>query len=152
MHEKIITLGEKIHDALVEYVIENKVDSIGKDLCGACAIGSALLTKEIRYKLMLPAQFYCAPNHAWVEYRDYIYDVTATQFGYSGKVRVMSLKEVQKFARNSKGKNRKGGYYHYLMKTYGLKEVNKNWPDDQRPGNYELKWVNQHKARVIAHN
>lgn len=152
MHEKIIALGEKIHDALVEYIIENDEDQISKDLCGACAVGSALLTKEIRSKLGLPAQFQCAPNHAWVQYQDHIYDVTATQFGYSGKIRVVSLKDVKRFAYDSKGNKRKGGYHHYLMKTYGLKEVNRNWPNHQRPSSYELKWVNQHKARVIAHN
>ncbi len=152
MHEKIIALGEKIHDAIKEYVAKNDESAITDDLCGACAIGSHLLVKEINRKLGLEARFACAKGHAWVECQDRIYDLTATQFGYPGKIRVMSLKDVKAFAHKSDGKNRRGGYYHYLLEVYGygLNEVNKEWPHHQRPDMYELKWINQHKARLIA--
>ena len=56
-----------------------------KDLCGACAIASYLLVKNLKkagYKSsFVTGEYEDFGNHCWTEYSNYIIDITASQFG-----------------------------------------------------------------------
>lgn len=55
-----------------------------KTLCGACAIGSYAFwrcLRAMRYRATFVCHFDGASGHCWVEARNHIVDITATQFG-----------------------------------------------------------------------
>jgi len=136
MESELISLGEKIHYALLNF---NKIKNLfSYDLTGACAVGSYLFAKEAKNKLDLNVKFLACSSHAWTEYKNKIYDVTATQFGIKKPVFVIEKEKVFD-----------GSMYQYDYKYQEtIKVINKTWPSEQRPSRYKLCWVNQHKAKI----
>lgn len=152
MNKKIIYLGEKVHNALRDFSSKESNQDIHYDLSGGCAVGSALLAREVQKKLGLHAEVVGVPGHAWMECKGYIYDVTAIQFQESApKVRTLSVQTARKGSKDRwNGINYYSDYYSGLayIFRFGLDHINKKWPKGQRPENYELKWLNQYKARI----
>ena len=141
MEAKIVKLGEKIHDALVEMV--KKTNLFPLDLGGSCAVASFFLVQEMEARLGLKAELMVAPGHAFVEHRDRIYDITATQFGWHDKVLSVRRKDLNKLDNGSL-------IEYYSEGAVGdVDEINSDWPRCQRPASYRLTWLNQHKARVV---
>lgn len=148
MQRQIMWLGGKIHDALVEFAEENNEEPFSLDLCGACAIGSYLLVKEARRRFGIRLNFKATNGHAWVEHRGLIYDITASQFDYPYRIRVRHRRHVEP---------KEMGSRHYLDQYQergreAIESVNYDWPFCQRPKFYDLKWVNQHKAKILCLN
>lgn len=78
-----------------------------KDLCGMCAISSALLLKKIREAGYTGFKIVSGDNHAYLLYNnEIVLDCTATQFGYTDKVLVCHKSEL------------KFSVYHYFYNTY----------------------------------
>ena len=78
------------------------------DLCGLCGIASHALAKAFRihgYSATLVAGMYRTQSkgsHSWVESKDKIWDVTATQFK-RGKVVVVDKKRSKAYKRGPEG-------------------------------------------------
>jgi hypothetical protein len=146
MNGRLIALGEIIHDALLEYRHKTRTSAFTSNLMGACAIASGLFVVEAKRKHNLDIEFMVSHNHAWTEYRGAIYDITATQFGNFDKVFYCPKKAVANLTdwhRNNYRVSNSDIIYR------DINDVNHGWPEDQRPANYRLKWINQYKARVI---
>lgn len=146
MHRHIISLGNKIHDALIEHAETYPVETCGfyEDLCGACAIGSALLIKEAKRLLNVTLTLKCNQGHAWTEYHGMIYDVTASQFGHERRVKALKRGRLD-------GEIVSLDLYRYETLNSGqsaLEEINESWPSLQRPKHWDLRWINQHKAQL----
>jgi hypothetical protein len=132
MDARIVELGEKIHDALVAF------GAFGEDLGGGCAVGSALLVRAMRKQLGLYGTFVASPcyggYHAFVTHGNYIYDITATQFGHPDKVCVVRKSEARKLQITALKEA-------YLSKEREMiSEVNRSWYPPQRPNRYRLAW------------
>ncbi len=140
MNSKLHILAERLHNALLDYHDKNRVweDS----LAGACAVGSYLLASEAKRKLNLDVKLVAVRGHAWTEYRGQIYDVTASQFGHKGKLfkakrEVLSVAETWWHS------------YYTEKERIDLNYINSQWPNSQQPKNYQVKWLNQYKARIV---
>ncbi len=142
MNIKIRALGERIHNALVEYVKET--GRFETDLGGLCAVGSHLLISEAKRKYDLNLEFKVVYGHAWAEHRGIIYDVTATQFGHNAKV--FSTPRTSVVSLDNK---RLKDLYLRDQESDNINWCNRSWPSTQKPQNYKLKWLNQYKAVVI---
>jgi hypothetical protein len=142
MEPRLITLGEKIHDALVEASLKG-VGKYSRNLAGACAVGSFLLVQEAKRWFGMDVKFTATSGHAWTEYRGEVYDITATQFSREEKVFNIQKSMLDTFTDDMLG-------FYYLSKhSKTLKEINNEWPDYQRPENYQVKWIFHHKAHII---
>lgn len=142
MNTKIVVLGECIHNALKEYT-EEAYSSFSANLCGACAVGSGLLVREAKRKFNMNLTFKAAPHHAWTEYRGVIYDITATQFGAREKVFIIPAKSLNVI---------KSAWHKTQYMSDSINDIdfiNEDWPSDQRPINYKVKWLNQYKCKII---
>ena len=142
---RIVALGEKIHNALQEHIKRDGSTYIWKELAGGCAVGSWLLVDQLKKKHGMQATFVASSTHAFAEYGDFIYDVTATQFGVINKVLVTHKSEIHKLSSS------------WLKSAYtsdtrnGIKHVNEEWPEGQQPRNYRMIWNNQYKATITYH-
>jgi hypothetical protein len=143
MNRRLQALGKKIHDAMLEFA---KSDDGHWDngLTGGCAVGAYLLMKEAKAKLGLDIEFVCTGSHSWNQFNDYIYDITATQYGgVKDKVYIVHLKHLD-LVDNVHHK----GEYKSVQRD-SIETVNRTWLKDQRPANHRIEWINQRKARVI---
>jgi len=139
MDLRIIALGKKIHRAMKESCLWCH------DLCGGCAVGSALLVSAAKEKLGINMRFCATTYHAWAEYRGVVYDITACQFDSVGEVLTLRKQSIQSdkeawYVRN---------YYLNNDRNKSIHHVNRTWWKEQRPCNFGLQWINQHKARII---
>jgi len=141
METRLLSLGSKIHNALVE--CSRKENQFSDNLEGACAIASALFVKEAHRMFGIHLTFKATAEHAWTVYKDNVYDLTATQFGHKEKVFTMPYKHIE----TMKDCYMRNCYTHTESRT--LDRINEVWPAHQRPINYRLNWINQHIARVV---
>lgn|SRR5574337_87983 len=135
MDLRLIELGEKIHNALIEARSQQGL-GYNKRLGGACAVGSYLLMQEAKYLFNLDLKFTATSGHAWTEFKGHIYDVTATQF--DRKEKVYSPKRT---ALSKDDSNDLCSWYYHSQNRIDLKEINNTWPDYQCPKNYQLIWL-----------
>lgn len=135
MNAQLLDLGEKIHNALKELHAHGK-GKYTKTLAGACAVGTVLFIQEAKRRFNLDVQFKATSGHAWAEFEDEVYDITATQFSRPEKV----------FNLHRNNFDQVDGddlciWYYRQAKNISLKEINETWPDYQRPINYKLVWL-----------
>ena len=135
MNHKLVRLGEQIHDAL-KAANKNGVAQYHSNLGGACAVGSYLLIQEAKSLLNLDLKFVATEGHAWTEFENRIYDVTATQFSRDEKVFHWSRDEL-----NSISGDEECLWYYKKKSRIDLKHINDSWPDYQKPQNYGLIWL-----------
>lgn len=139
MDLRIIALGKKIHRAMKEF------GEWGDNLIGGCAVGSSLLVSAAKKKLVVNMRFRATSSHAWTEYQGVVYDITACQFDSVGEVLTLRKQSIQSdkeawYVRN---------YYLNNDRNKSIRHVNRTWWKEQRPCNFGLQWINQHKARII---
>jgi len=128
---------------LLEIAAETRevIESSGiytSDLEGACAVASEYIVQKAR-NLNIRATFICGyyqvyddeyvidfdyknclnTNHSWIEYKNKIIDVTATQFAIFDTVHVVAKNYAKKYVAMLRGKK-------------GIKFVNKVWPKEQQ--------------------
>jgi hypothetical protein len=142
MNVKIQALGERIHNALVDFT--KQTGWFDADLAGMCAVGSHLLVSEAKRKYGLNVEFKVVYGHAWTEHKGIIYDVTATQFGHKGKVFCAPRTSLI-----SVDNKRITEMYQRDQEPDNINWCNRSWPSHQKPQNYKIKWLNQYKAVVI---
>lgn len=128
---ELTILGKKIHDALIDF--QNRHEEIWySNLCGACAVGSAFLVRKAKERLGIRIRFVACDSHAWTEYNDTIYDITAKQFGIDEKVLVLPVSKIHTISEP---------YLRIDYESRGrrtLKEVEATWPDEQNPRLYRI--------------
>ena len=133
-------LGETIHNAMVDFSIRG--GDWSPDLSGGCAVGSWLLQQEAKKKLDLDIEFHCNSNHAWNEFGNHIFDITATQYGAYDKVLIVPKSNLESVSNS----------WHRAMYTSAKREdisqVNTTWPVGQQPANYKIEWAGRYKARI----
>lgn len=141
--------GTAIHNACVDAVLNARytnfpvfTDWVGIRLDGACAIASYHLMKKLKSKYKKDVHFILGGfkvskdryyNHCWLHVNDHIVDITATQFNYVDKVKVLPL------AKNSK-------YLPEYKNKKALDEVS-DW-DGQNPFNYKINWYSNDFAKL----
>jgi hypothetical protein len=143
MNRKLQLLSERLHDALLDH--QKEFNSWSQNLAGACAVGSHLLVTEAKRKLNLDVNLWAVTGHVWAEYWGEIYDITATQFGHTGK-----LFNIKKELISTHGPS--WNYYYNSRSFTDLDYINKAWPISQQPKNYQVKWLNQYRARIVRVN
>jgi hypothetical protein len=131
MERRLVKLGEKIHDAMVNSKM------FDRDLAGSCAVTSWLFLTEAKRKFNIKLEYKVVYGHTWTEYHKTIYDLTATQFGEDQKVFVVPRSKIK-----SKVKDFTLQKYYLTGKFYNLDWVNREWNMDQRPANFSLRWLN----------
>lgn len=146
--KRIIKLGEKIHRGLKDLTVDKDYlanqwadGRIHHNLAGGCAVGSSLLVKELRRQYKIRANLIVTWGHAFVEYKNHVIDITATQFGAKEKVLVVDKSEPYKVS-NPILQN-----YYFLRKRLDKKEIN-TWCNSQQPQCYKLTWLNENKAKI----
>jgi hypothetical protein len=142
MDNRLVILGEAIHNAMVDFFIDNDAEW-SRDLAGGCAVGSWFLQQEAKKRLGINIDFHCNGNHAWNEFDCHIYDVTATQYGAFDKVFVLHKNLIDTAIANS---------WHRAMyldhERSSIEEINQDWPRGQRPNNFKIEWLGQFKAQI----
>jgi hypothetical protein len=77
------------------------------DLCGACGMSSHYLVSQARKYKLYPTLAYGTfdgTGHCWVEYRNHIIDITATQFDVYDDVYVARIGVDKRYAPEIKGR------------------------------------------------
>lgn len=135
MNPQLMDLGEKIHNALKE-LYRNGDGKYTVNLAGACAVGSFLFMQEAKRRFNLDLQFKATSGHAWTEFENEVYDITATQFSRSEKVFNIHRDNFDQVKDDDFCV-----WYYRQTKNLSLKKINETWPDYQRPDNYRLVWL-----------
>lgn len=135
MNHKLVRLGEQIHDAL-KAAHKNGVARYHSNLGGACAVGSYLLVQEAKRLHKIDMQFVATDGHAWAEFKNEVYDVTATQFNRDEKVFHWSRDKSKPITGDEDCL-----WYYRKKSRLTLKHINSDWPDYQQPKNYGLIWL-----------
>jgi len=110
----------------------------GADLCGMCAIASAMLFEEL-VAHNIPAAIVANDMHCWVHVRLdkwYAVDLTATQFGYREKVLFVEASKILQAAERDLRRDRYAGAWerqHTFKTVRGLRLWQKRagWPEMQ---------------------
>ena len=133
MEKKLIALGKKIHNALLNC---KDGDWTSPNLECACAVGSYCFMLAARKYLKIKMAFKASDGHCWLEYNNKIYDVTATQFGIKEKVFVLPKDKVPNL-KNSLLRNQ-----YKDANADMVKDINHlgpfGWPKEQKPITYKL--------------
>lgn len=103
--------------------VRNKIEQWwgNYDLNGACAISSYVLARSLKYNgyaVDFVLGRFDGDFHCWVEYRNNILDITATQFGLPPVYIV---------------KNNSPLYKPYVRNRKAMCEILKDWPPYQKP-------------------
>ena len=99
----------------------------GRDLGGMCGIASVMLHKEL-LESGIATDIVCNSWHAFLEYQDYIIDITATQFDVPKAVFIK--KRAKKEGEYWKCERRFQNWEDFVIHQ---KEV--GWPEEQIYGN-----------------
>jgi len=86
MENEYLEIASYIRKSIYKECVLKDLVSFGKNMTGACAISSyalykALKNKGLKVKFVLGHFDYYLNKHCWIEYKDKIIDITATQFG-----------------------------------------------------------------------
>lgn len=121
--KQFYVIGERVRSSVCDWAHrhpQNNNAFSARDLAGCCAIASYALCKALSAKGFKP-EFVCGVesswgSHCWVECKNYIVDITATQFGIKTPVHIVKIKN---------GENKTGIYNFnvYLRGKVALKET-----------------------------
>lgn len=129
--ERVLLQAHLVRDMARQYANKHYGDIDALTLNGACAIASYELARRIRGKLVVGTVGWADDDHAWVEYRGWWIDITATQYDErSPSVLVARRGELRGYRATHVGKR-------------AVREIGHTW--------YRRGWTNvlrtQHKLR-----
>jgi hypothetical protein len=149
VNQTIISLGEKIHDALRTFADVCDKDWIRPNLSGGCAVGSYLLVEELKSR-GITARLVVAETHCWIESEDYIYDITASQYTCPIVRSMSDMDNVEKVRVIPKTNDLTGPYVEAIDVADPVAWLNNTYdgfPQGQRPKGYRIEW-NDDSARI----
>ncbi len=97
--QKIQKIKKIAHLVRKRIVKQNKNGMFPYDLCGLCAISSVELFIALR-KAGFRIQVVKADGHAYVTWKNYIIDITATQFGQKNRVCIIPIQYARQKEKN----------------------------------------------------
>lgn len=136
----VLQVAKRTRKACESYAKETNI--FAEDLNSMCAIASAYLMKRLscaRIRAEFVIGTYDGSDHCWVEHKDKIIDITATQFGILQAVFVTSKYNKDYFAKCRAAQR--------IARTFLIKE-NRDWPYNQRLTSKNVGSLEDHWKKV----